>query len=103
VRHYVSSGEFRKHQVGPKASSRPRADSTLHTGGNNNSAGRFNQLEGLIMHISINTWDSTGEIYELGLMAAMSPDFAETMIQRLMEEAAASGAPAIVEPVPAAA
>jgi hypothetical protein len=36
-------------------------------------------------------------------MAAMSPDFAETMIQRLMEEAAASGAPAIVEPVPAAA
>ncbi len=46
------------------------------------------------MQMSINTWDSTGEIYELGLMAAASPDFAEAMVLRLLKEAAENGAPA---------
>jgi hypothetical protein len=52
-----------------------------------------------------NTWDPTSDIYQLGLMAATSPDFAEAMIQRLLEAAAASGSPAVTtEPAtPAAA
>jgi hypothetical protein len=69
-------------------------DSTLHTGGNDNSSGPLKPHEDSIMQMSINTWDSTGEIYELGLMAAASPDFAEAMVLRLLKEAAENGTPA---------
>jgi hypothetical protein len=47
-----------------------------------------------------NTWDSTSDIHQLGLMAATSPDFAETMIRILLQADAAAGEPAAM-PQPA--
>jgi hypothetical protein len=56
------------------------------------------------MHTSMNTWDSTGDVFELGLMAATSPDFAEAMLRRLLQADAAGGVPAAnAEPATAAA
>lgn len=43
-----------------------------------------------------NTWDSTSDIYQLGLMAATSPDFAEAMIRMLLQADAAGGMPTTV-------
>lgn len=34
--------------------------------------------------LSGNTFDSTGDIYEIGLIAAASPEFAEAMIRTLL-------------------
>ena len=52
-----------------------------------------------------NTWDSTSDIYQLGLMAATSPGFAETMIRMLLQaETDGAASPATAEPAtPAAA
>jgi hypothetical protein len=43
-----------------------------------------------------NTWDSTSDIYQLGLMAATSPNFAEAMIRMLLQADAACGTPTTV-------
>jgi len=52
-----------------------------------------------------NTWDSTSDIYQLGLMAATSPDFADTMIRMLLQaETDGAASPATAQPAtPAAA
>jgi len=51
------------------------------------------------------TWDSASDIYQLGLMAATSPDFADTMIRMLLQaETDGAASPATAEPAtPAAA
>jgi uncharacterized membrane protein YebE (DUF533 family) len=40
-----------------------------------------------------NTFDPTGDILEIGLMAATSPDFPDRLIRALMAAADSAGAP----------
>jgi hypothetical protein len=90
----VSSQEFRVHHARAKEFSEPSADSTPQTGGNYKPAECINELEGPQMNNrSTNTFDSTSDIFEIGLMAAASPEFAERMVQSLLAAAKDSKTP----------
>jgi hypothetical protein len=74
-----------EHQARAKESSDSRADSTPQTGGRNNPAGTASQTEGPAMNIQLgSTFDSTSDFFEIGLMAAASPEFADNMIRALL-------------------
>jgi 2-hydroxychromene-2-carboxylate isomerase len=94
----VSSQEFRLHHARANEFSEPPADSTPQTGGTNNSAGCANQTQGHAMNTQLgNSFDPTGDFYEIGLIAATSPElaekYAETMLRALLAAAEGFKAP----------
>jgi 2-hydroxychromene-2-carboxylate isomerase len=94
----VSSQEFRVHHARAKEFSEPSADSTPQTGGNYKPAGCANQTQGHAMNIQLgNSFDPTSDFYEIGLIAATSPElaekYAETMLRALLAAAEGFNAP----------
>jgi hypothetical protein len=88
----VSSQEFRLHQARAKEFSEPGADSTPQADGTNNSAGCANQTQGHAMNIQLgNSFDPTSDFYEIGLIAATSPELAEKYAETMLRALLAAG------------